>query len=934
MWVDGGGHGDNAAGVHKGLHYDTCEEETATRFAGVLENFFTTPDEFVHIAWVKSGMEFFFYRNGDRVMKPGGGSYAAPTRVQLSDEYNVGHNDNFFEGKIDEVAFFDYALTDTEVHALYTGQTTVAFSATGNVGAGSWPVQKAEYGQECQLFWNQGGCGGVDNGRCGVTASGEVYAWYLDAVAWCEDIDPFCGFVMGPPVRTGCSRATRADYFVECCVEENPGDDVQHCSDTVNAADDATASCAQSLGGAQRTQGECDAQCTAQQFATGTEEGCACRTACADAIAGSNFEACAANCAARSGSTTDQCSLPPTGRAEWCADPSSPVCGDACAFGCSIPYRDIPQPAATVGMDASAVVTYATSGASGTSAAPIRVTRGTECSLSTYSASTCVAGVGQGPEDERCGITDTGEVYAWLLNADCTDATPECTFTVGPKVREGCSRAQRNGRWVECCHRLGGESADAVDCPNPVVYQSDPTATCSHSANPNVCSRVTDGTLKADGQPAGILEGNDEICIDSGEACEFFTHTHGHTCSDKCAEAGLVCQDGWDDNPDPASPGNCDHHLIHGTDESEQQLDDAGAHNYGVGGCDNPYGNQICKCRASNICQVDMEYPYDWHDISTNPGATAITDWTQNNDDGWKHIDIGFSFNWFGDIEHTVTVSTNGYLSFGTQGLRNGAVEPVPCHWDAANVGSLQTEGGCIGADGTATDYGSGHQGNGVDGVIAPFWADLTTAEATSNVFYQVVHPPIDKANMISWNKLYVQWDRVRVWNGSGEDITFQVILFGDGTVLMQYKDMPTAESGSWAQESIGFEDTTGTHGVQIAYGTVPRSLTAYHIPASCHVTHDNGACTPTHFELNPLELPWASAEDWCVRRGGHLASLHSAADQRAFEILTGHNDDYPNEDPWDADAVWIGFHDIHSEGGCNGVSHSIGSHKRLHLNL
>ena len=172
---------------------------------------------------------------------------------------------------------------------------------------------------------------------------------------------------------------------------------------------------------------------------------------------------------------------------------------------------------------------------------------------------------------------------------------------------------------------------------------------------------------------------------------------------------------------------------------------------------------------------------------------------------------------------------------------------------------------------------------------------------------------------MVAWNKLYVQWDRMRVWSGSGEDITFQAILFGDGTVLMQYKDMPAAGSGSWAQESIGFEDTSGTHGVQISYGSLPAPQTAYQIPASCHVMHDNGACTPTHFELNTIELPWATAEDWCVRRGGHLASIHSAADQNALQILIGHNADWPNETPWDVDAVWIGFHDIHSEGGCNG---------------
>ena len=445
--------------------------------------------------------------------------------------------------------------------------------------------------------------------------------------------------------------------------------------------------------------------------------------------------------------------------------------------------------------------------------------------------------------------------------------------------------------------------------------------------------------MKVDGQPAGILEAPDKICKDDGESCEIFTATHGATCSMKCAEAGLVCQDGWDDNPDPNNGDQCMHHLIGGTDVNEQQLDSVGAHNYGVGGCENPYGNQICRCRATNVCQVDMEYPYDWLDISSV--GTAITDWHQNNDDGWKHIDIGFPFNWFGDVEHTVTVSTNGYLSFGTQGLRNGAAEPVPCHWDA----STATGAGCVGSDGTAADYGSGHEGNGVDGVIAVFWADLTTAVggANSQVFHHSHHPEAGRENMIAWNKLYVQWDRLRVWTGDDRrgsatdpnaDLTFQAILFGDGTVLLQYKDMPTGSTGSWTAESIGFEDATGEHGVQISYGAIPAAQSAYQIPASCHVAHDNGRCVPTRFEKNPLYLPWASAEDHCVRKGGHLMSIHSEHDQRAFEILAGSDEDarqagHTQSDGrtsnrfgnWDADAVWIGFHDIHSEGGCNGDS-------------
>ena len=52
----------------------------------------------------------------------------------------------------------------------------------------------------------------------------------------------------------------------------------------------------------------------------------------------------------------------------------------------------------------------------------------------------------------------------------------------------------------------------------------------------------------------------------------------------------------------------------------------------------------------------------------------------------------------------------------------------------------------------------------------------------------------------------------------------------------MQYKDMP-ADSGSWSVESIGFEDQTGTLGVQISYGfSTPVGGTAYRIDPTCHV--------------------------------------------------------------------------------------------------
>ena len=60
-----------------------------------------------------------------------------------------------------------------------------------------------EGGVQCEHFWSAGGCGGHDAGRCGVTGDGGLYAYYLDAVAWCQDDNP----VSAATVGLGC----------ECC---------------------------------------------------------------------------------------------------------------------------------------------------------------------------------------------------------------------------------------------------------------------------------------------------------------------------------------------------------------------------------------------------------------------------------------------------------------------------------------------------------------------------------------------------------------------------------------------------------------------------------------------------------------------------------------------------------------------------------------------
>ena len=66
-----------------------------------------------------------------------------------------------------------------------------------------------------------------------------------------------------------------------------------------------------------------------------------------------------------------------------------------------------------------------------------------------------------------------------------------------------------------------------------------------------------------------------EICDETGNVCEAFLTTSGNTCTQACADAGLMCEAGWDDL-DTCTPKN----------------DGSRTGN----GCDQGLNTQICRC--------------------------------------------------------------------------------------------------------------------------------------------------------------------------------------------------------------------------------------------------------------------------------------------------------------------------------------------------
>jgi hypothetical protein len=113
LWVNYNGEGQGD-GLHWALTTDSGEN-TGVEYAGVVASWFI-PNTYVHTVWTATaGGTYTFYKNG--IVPVGGVAIAAP-RVDLLDIYRIGQVETFFSGTIDEVAFYAFALTASDVAAM------------------------------------------------------------------------------------------------------------------------------------------------------------------------------------------------------------------------------------------------------------------------------------------------------------------------------------------------------------------------------------------------------------------------------------------------------------------------------------------------------------------------------------------------------------------------------------------------------------------------------------------------------------------------------------------------------------------------------------------------------------------------------------------------------------------------------------------------
>jgi hypothetical protein len=189
---------------------------------------------------------------------------------------------------------------------------------------------------------------------------------------------------------------------------------------------------------------------------------------------------------------------------------------------------------------------------------------------------------------------------------------------------------------------------------------------------------------------------------------------------------------------------------------------------------------------------------YDWIDISGD--GTEITTWNGTVDDGYvTDIPIGTTFNFYGMDYTSVTVSTNGWISFLTQTSNYLSNSAIP---NTANPNAI----------------------------VAVEWDDLDGGTVGHCYYYY------DAGE----NRFIVSWVGWPYYPDPTDPHDLQVILDADDmSITTQYGNNASA----WQTDvTVGIENETGTDGLQVANGVayLRNDLALkYYVP---QLAHDMGA--------------------------------------------------------------------------------------------
>ena len=212
---------------------------------------------------------------------------------------------------------------------------------------------------------------------------------------------------------------------------------------------------------------------------------------------------------------------------------------------------------------------------------------------------------------------------------------------------------------------------------------------------------------------------------------------------------------------------------------------------------------------------TDLGFPqtptYNWVEIDPRDGGDGTV--FLNNDDGSRVINLPFTFKYYGVDYNSITICTNGWMSFGANDMVDFNNHYIPAAL-------------------------------GPDALVAPYWDDLkgmkvivdslTTIYNDMRICYW--HDAANNRYIVEWNDAYNQYTIDLLQNASLEK--FQVILYPrtgtDGDIVFQYHtiDNPGMTTNYC---TVGIEDHTQQRGLTYSHGnTYPQ--TATHLTAGLSI--------------------------------------------------------------------------------------------------
>lgn len=167
---------------------------------------------------------------------------------------------------------------------------------------------------------------------------------------------------------------------------------------------------------------------------------------------------------------------------------------------------------------------------------------------------------------------------------------------------------------------------------------------------------------------------------------------------------------------------------------------------------------------------------YSWEDISGT--GTQVVTFTPTTDDGYSApIPIGFDFPFYENTYNELYVGTNGYISFG-EGSKKVPTAPFPNDLDPNNA-------------------------------IFAFGADMVV-DGSTGVYVEEKDSP---------KRFIVQFDNLDSYLSPGSLSSFQIILYENGNVRLQYQSVGTTP------RAVGLENADGSIGMSYPPENVKNSF-------------------------------------------------------------------------------------------------------------